>query len=154
MNHGRIFRTLVFIIAGAVAGCLRETIIGVTDAATGAPVVGLLIERFRLFDANGTPYNPLPLFESKITDLNGAVGFGNVGNADRFQMERHSPNGLLVKLGRKEFRIDPKPDHAGKKGWGCSVWLEMSGWKYSTWPERVALLHCVYVTSPLTFPPH
>ena len=135
-----VLGTLIIAIAD---GCTSEMIVRVNDAGSGAPVVGISVERYRpvsrmvkIFNPIRATYFPMDLAETKTTDAGGVVTFSDTGSKDQFQLYAGSTQALVVSVGEMTIHLSPDTNQVAKAGWGYSVWIENGMIRQSSWPRK------------------
>ena len=131
---------LIIAIAG---GCSSEVSVKVADASSGAPAVGIRVERYRpvsgmvkIFNPIRATYFPMDSAETKTTDAGGAVIFSEIGPKDKFQLYASATQALVVSVGERMVRLSPNTNQVAKAGWGYSVWIENGTLQQSSWPRK------------------
>lgn len=97
-----------------LASCATSVPLTVTNSASGDPIAGVRVCRFR--DVNrweritnpvGSFYHPRIRAESVTTDEEGKALLANLGKNDSLMIRVHSGNPLVVRLSHIEIPMDP-----------------------------------------------
>lgn len=136
-------RLAVIPVAALMLGCSSVITLRVTDPATGDPIEGLRVERYRpasrvekVFNPVGTTYHPLTLAQSTVTDTNGVAVFSRATPTDVYRLYATATTALDIAVSKVHVKVSHHPDKSTTSSWVYSVWMENGAIRHLAEPVK------------------